>query len=286
MQTHEYATLYDVLTRGQKPRPDVQAWYAQQVATMADPILRAQTESEARWIEADRPYYTIYPVAQDALGRVRLDLPCEIVRLPLPTLLLRFGNGQEPLCDGRKLRTIFAAAVTVRGKENGLGVWCDFGEQRSLGPIKDFPIYSYLSFSLAGERSVEEAITDLDQVEQDHESSAVTAALRYVIAVCLLGEESELVDPDILSKDRAAWDAAQTDEQRQAIIDRAQRRGKRGWLVGAHVEVAPHLRRPHVGLRWTGEGKKVPRIVPISGSIVRRKRLSDVPTGFLGHSVD
>src|SRR5690606_13981801 len=64
-------------------------------------------------------------------------------------------------------------------------------------------------------------------------------------------------------------------------IERAVRRGKRAWAIGRHITVDPHYRRPHVALRWTGEGRKVPRIVPVRGSIVHRSRVAKVPTGHL-----
>lgn len=283
MLPHEFHSLYDILTRGSRNRPAPHDWYRDAERTMAgNPIVVAQARSEAAWCAERRPYYTVYPVAQDALSRVKLDVPCSVVRLPLPALLVRFMQGYEPRIDGRVLRCILAAKLAVRRDEEGMGVWCDFGE-RGQGPVDDVPIYSFVSFSLAGERTIDEAIHDLDYIERDSESTAVADALRYVIGVCLLGEDSELVDPDILSKDRIKWDDAKTVEERQAIIDRAQRRGKRGWLIGAHIDVAPHMRRPHVGLRWTGEGRRQPKIVPISGSIVRRKRVSEVPTGYVDY---
>ena len=48
-------------------------------------------------------------------------------------------------------------------------------------------------------------------------------------------------------------------------VDKAHRRGKVGWNVGRHIEVAPHYRRPHMALVWTGTGRAVPKIVPTAG---------------------
>ena len=48
-------------------------------------------------------------------------------------------------------------------------------------------------------------------------------------------------------------------------VDRARRRGKLGWNVGARIEVMPHYRRPHPALVWTGPGRAVPRIVMRKG---------------------
>jgi hypothetical protein len=37
---------------------------------------------------------------------------------------------------------------------------------------------------------------------------------------------------------------------------------------------------PHFGLRWTGEGRKIPKIVPIKGSVINKKLVAEVPTGY------
>src|SRR3990167_6436621 len=132
MQSHDYSTIYDIATKGERHRPAPAEWYRDAVRTMRDPLMQGQANAERVWYVEARPYYTIYPVAQDALGRVKLDLHADVVRLPIRSLLVRFGVGHEPDCDGRKLRCVFAAALTVRGHEPGLGVWCDFGERRPI----------------------------------------------------------------------------------------------------------------------------------------------------------
>jgi len=84
--------------------------------------------------------------------------------------------------------------------------------------------------------------------------------------------------PDVLSKDRAKF--ADTGEQK--YIDKAHRHGKVGWNVGRQIEVAPHYRRPHMTLVWTGRGRAVPRVVPRRGSVVHREKVERVPSGFGG----
>ena len=46
------------------------------------------------------------------------------------------------------------------------------------------------------------------------------------------------------------------------------------------VEVAPHYRRPHLTLVWTGRGRAVPRVVPRRGSVVHREGVEKLPSGF------
>lgn len=49
-------------------------------------------------------------------------------------------------------------------------------------------------------------------------------------------------------------------------VDKAHRRGKIGWNMGRHVAVAPHYRRPHMVLMWTGRGRALPKVVPRRGN--------------------
>lgn len=63
---------------------------------------------------------------------------------------------------------------------------------------------------------------------------------------------------------------------------------KFGWNVGAAVEkesrvVGAHFRRPHLAIRWCGpKAEKRPVLTRISGSIVNKKRLTEIPTGYEG----
>jgi hypothetical protein len=100
--------------------------------------------------------------------------------------------------------------------------------------------------------------------------------VRLCCSLCLLDHDPQIISPDVLNKDREKFDSTGDDR----YIDRAHRRGKVGWDVGRHVEVAPHYRRPHMALVWTGRDRAVPKIVPRRGSIVHRQVVERVPTGF------
>ena len=52
------------------------------------------------------------------------------------------------------------------------------------------------------------------------------------------------------------------------------------------MECAPHFRRPHFAIRWTGKGGAVPRMVPVKGSVVKRQLATDVPTGYMDDDKD
>jgi hypothetical protein len=102
--------------------------------------------------------------------------------------------------------------------------------------------------------------------------------VRLCCCLCLLENDPEIISPDVLSKDQDKFD--QTGDQK--YVEKAHRRGKIGWDVGRHVEVAPHYRRPHMMLAWTGPGRAVPKIVPRRGSIVHREMVEKVSSGDRG----
>jgi hypothetical protein len=66
-----------------------------------------------------------------------------------------------------------------------------------------------------------------------------------------------VIEPDVLSKDRDKFETSGDDR----YVDKAHRRGKIGWNVGRRIEVAPHYRRPHMVLVWTGVGRAIRRLV-------------------------
>ena len=66
------------------------------------------------------------------------------------------------------------------------------------------------------------------------------------------------------------------------LVEKAIRRGNYGFNVGRSIEVSPHVRSSSpAALYWTGQGRKIPKIRFRRGTVVHRKRLASVPTGFL-----
>lgn len=277
MVWHEYATLHTICRRlgtESADRGSQTAWYREHAMTLPDATSRAQAANEGAWIADRRPYYDVWPAVVDSLAHVALDLDASLIRLPLRQMLLRYSVGHELAAGTRRVRTIFAARQAT-GRGEGLALWCDVGEVRS-----SVPIYSYLVFALTSGRTVEHCMAALDRVETDDaaETHALwSAVVRTVVTTCLLGQDPDLVRPVVLAADEAEYEA--TGDAR--LVERAVKRGRRGWSIGRHVESSPHYRRPHFSLRWTGAGRAVPKVVPVKGSIVHRRRLAEVPTGRL-----
>ena len=92
----------------------------------------------------------------------------------------------------------------------------------------------------------------------------------------MLDDDPSIIEPLPLTKDANKF----ANNKDLSLIEKAKRRGKFGFAVGRNVEVVPHYRRPHLGIRWTGEGRKIPKIRPIKGAIIHRTNVATMPTGF------
>jgi hypothetical protein len=209
--------------------------------------LRIQYAIEAVWVMEKRPYYKVYPGIMEHLMKVKLDIKLGDLNLKRRAwaLFLPEGHGSalvltDPKCFGMTVQTPEMDCASIL-----------------LPPSK--------------ERKISEML------QWDDRFSPV---LQLAIAVVMLEEDKSIIEPEVLSKDRDAYIAADT--ARQAfLVDRAKRRGVLGWSVGRHVEVMPHFRRPHFAIRWTCKGRTTPVLTAIKGSIIHREIVERIPTDTL-----
>ncbi len=254
---------------------DVAAWLQKAMPAFDQPGFDPRALHECLWLMDHRPYYSVFPSVADALARVTLDVDCSLVTMPLPRLLFRFAEQQPLAVECYHLRTLLVAEVK-KANERSLGLWVR--HQRDAKVFLTSAI-----FELPHGATVESMLTSghFDDPELESRRGEFRAimepCLRIVVAVCLMQNDPDLITPDVLDADAAEFE----ETGNQSCVDRAHRRGKLGWLVGSHLEVAPHYRRSHFGVRWTGPGHSVARVVPVSGCIVKRKKLAEVPTGYL-----
>jgi hypothetical protein len=133
--------------------------------------------------------------------------------------------------------------------ERRVYLWLDVGE-RAMG---DSPVLTYCQLECVPGIQIEEAFNRLP-MEPDIPGVCVprelqARCLRLVVSVCFLATGGDrLVEPDVLSKDLAAYMEAQRHDDRQRvqqIVERAARRGKKGWHVGQHERFIGHAARSH-----------------------------------------
>ncbi len=276
MKFHEYRSTYERSRAARIHEADkvsARDWYAGMA--WEGEIANVVSATEAAWHRESRPYYSVWPLCAESLTHVRLTgVAVSNLTLPVESLWIRFALGSEPRAEGDSL-----LGMLIARDAGGLMVAADFGD-RTPGPDgKPWPLADFMALRESHAGDIEENLATVDLSTQRHGEAGSRLALRIAVGVCLLGEDSDLIVPDVLADDAGKF--AETLDP--ALVARAVRRGKRGWNVGATMQVAPHMRRAHFALRWTGEGRHVPKIVPVRGAIVRRKKITEVPSGYLDH---
>ena len=216
------------------------------------------------------------------LTKLDLDLDSELIHLPLPALCIRLpkDDGHNPMQFSWKGQQVSIRCMMLGEINDGTGIsiLIDIGE--SMEEI-GVPIYTYRNFPRQSGLTVEQSLAGLSagplsELGIQIPNELVTDCVRLCCSLSLLENDSSVISPDVLAKDRVKFD----DTGDQKYIDKAHRRGKVGWDVGRHIEVIPHFRRPHFMLAWTGAGRAIPKIVPRRGSIVHREVVEKLPTGF------
>ena len=285
MNFHNFTTLRDATKRsGVNETADdfYRAAFAAAVAQGSGQFY-GQLMNERDWEQAHRPYYNVWPSIVPMLTRLNLDLDSALIKLPVPALCVRFPEQNNPLAfDWKGKQTeILCMLMGEINEGRGLSILIDVGEGMTDGEDFGVPIYTYRNFRRQEGLTVEEALQEIGSDELAElgvqiPDSLVIDCVRLCCSLCLLENDPSVIEPDVLSKDRAKYEASGG----QKYIDKAHRRGKVGWNVGKRMEVVPHYRRPHMMLAWTGSGRAVPRIVPRRGSVVHREKVEKVPSGF------
>ena len=243
-----------------------------------------QLNTERDWEQARKPYYNVWPSIVPMLTRLDLDLDSALIQLPMPALSIRLPKQQNPMAFEWQDQSFEIGCMPLAeiNEGRGLSILIDVGEVMDNGAFK-VPIYSYRNFPRRSGLTVEQSLAGLGkgitadmgvQVPED----LITDCVRLCCSLCLLEHDPSVIEPDVLGKDRDKFE--QTGDDR--YVDKAHRRGRVGWNVGRHIEVAPHYRRPHMMLAGTGAGRAVPKVVPRKGSIVHREVVEKVPSNWAG----
>lgn len=283
MKFHEYRTLYQ--DRGASGYGK-DATPAEVYRDMADVSRRlgqddvqgrmahAVSRAEWMWYRAGCWYYKVWPGVAEAMMRVKLDRPGPEFGLADTALMLRFADQRGPVHNGVRLKT-----ALVTNNKNVLSVVVEYGAHGRDEPFKVVSVPTDVPDKTLGEVLSDPRLVPCLVDESARLDPGLVMdnsdALRLAVAVILMRRDPAFVTPDQWDH-RAAFDADSVLKER---VERAEVRGVRGFRIGEQYEQVPHLRRPHLGLRWTGEGRRVARIVPIKGAVVHRKKLTEVPTG-------
>lgn len=283
MQFRQFRTLYQQRTdrvTSAKQKLHLKGMNSQQFYALLDvpserelpDMLKMLMLTEQMWYMLHRPYFNLWPAIAPALANTTLDIPANLLQPPCGTFAI------HPPQDSPYREMLVHHNKPQPGLEETLSIWTYqlSGETimkttLPLGPrsCEEFHREGMTQWSQLG--ITPEEVAQIDPVFEQ--------LLRIVVGVCLLAKDPEMVIPDVLPSDRAAFEA--TGDAK--YVERAARKGVVGWNVGEHLsfEVSPHYRRPHFAIRWCGKGRVDPRLVPVRGSFVKRSKLQEVPTGYL-----
>lgn len=251
----------------------------------------AQAHWEYWWRQLRRPYYRVYPKVVQALTRLNIDRVIADKISPPPglkQLIVDMPVGNKLMDDGRDIRHLFwdfEAVKTSRGTPH-LTLGINYGEVVEADEVV-IPMWDIWFFPLSS-ISVAAQLEEIERVGVDRQLMAAVdrhvlsdrerrLATCLMLTLCLIGENPELISPDVLSADEMRVNA----ENRQRLVEKARRRGRYGWSVGSGVEMSPHFRVDHLALFHTGKGRTVPVVQMRRGALVRRKKVESIPTGRL-----
>lgn len=269
-----------------------------------NPFGYRHAELERGWIKAEKPYYNVFPAIVPMIDNLDLDIPCSAITVPEHVINIRLPKPpHNPFKAGSAMiRSIIfgkqpvAKAIGSAELVDGICLGIDVGEViqdnhkiKMLEPdeaiqVGCFPVYTFKNFPLMLDKSIEDVAESLpyhsswlEGVQTPKE--LIVRAIKLVCCVCLIGDDPEIVTPDVLAKDRLNFSNAD-ENKRKAIVDRAKRRGKNGFNLGADIDKIPHYRKPHLAIVWTGKGRTKAKIVMRKGSVVHREIITKIPTGY------
>jgi hypothetical protein len=291
MDFYNYITVRDACSKvGVAADCDANAFYERALSdalAIQSAQFFFQLNNERDWEQARRPYYNVWPSIVPMLTKLNLDLDSALIQLPMPALSIRLPTKQNPMTFQWRGQPFEIRCMLLgdMGDGQAISVLVDVGETMHNG-VCDVPVYTYSNFPREKGLTVEQSLASLGknrlaELGVQIPSDLVTDCVRLCCSLCLLENDPSVIEPDVLSKDRDKFEQGGD----QKYVDKAHRRGKIGWNVGRHIEVAPHYRRPHMALVWTGRGRTVPKIVPRRGSVVHRELVEKVPSGFGGEEL-
>lgn len=235
-------------------------------------VLQVMASMIRIWESELRPYYKCWPQIMDALIKIKLDRTLQEASLSERVILLRFGNGHELIRNNAQILSVLTAAL---GTGNQGVLWVGACGARSGRFFVSAQIHS------AWHGTMEDICQDKSRGPSQHAHNLGYefwgTVFKIALTCHLLANDPSIIEPDVLNKDEPNYRLS-GDEK---YVAKAHRRGKVGWHIGRSFEAIPHFRRPHLGLRHTGKGRTVPRIVPIKGCVVHRNKMTRVPTGWL-----
>lgn len=250
--------------------------------------LQSTAASEWFWMMQYRPFYNIYPKVVDGICNTSLKVTPPQVFKKESSICVNFAKGHEPKIEyfekDKHEEPIYAIARSMLCGRfwNGLMIEVDaFVDKDGFDPLGVSQAY-FISDNMEIGGVFTGDAKNLDGLPVP--ISALSSQMKLAsiaVGVQLLSAESDFCERILLSRDQGH---NLSDEARARAEARALKRGVNGFTIGRSAEVMPHARSAHFAIRWTGKGGKIPKLRPVKASIVKRRAIESVPTGWLGNN--
>lgn len=216
--------------------------------------------AERKWRQYHRPFYNVYPAVIKCLQNTKLLFSLSSIGFELPPTAICFPIGNEPTVEGKKVSSVlFEIEQTSEHSENPafrMNInWLDGGE------------------CMVGAKN--------DEIIDTWDFRGNKPLVALCVGISMLARDDRYAEAILLAND-SRKELSQEDHDR--AVKRAINRGRNGLLIGKNIDISPHIRRPHFGIRWTGTNRSIPKLVSISGCLVSRSKLYPIPTGYLDKS--
>lgn len=251
--------------------------------------MRTQVWAEQIWYLLGRPYYNVWPCIGDMI--VRLPDSTPVVRPDMSHLTYRKDPGDAESVAVLEMRLplaclLMSSIVTSEGHWAG---WCGIQLKDKTGDNGRHRLVFSKNWRVESGDTLGDVLDRIrSKGEEDSENVSISELVGRLLAMLGLLQDPSLgfLERDVCSKDRGKPPS-------EAILRRATARKGLGWDLGRSLELVPHTRRPHWSVRWMRpeEGESaagansrglVPRLRPIKGSVVKRSKMAEVPTGWDG----
>jgi hypothetical protein len=286
VEFHEYRTLWGSFKQ-HFPESTISDFYGEVRELGAIESIRGnrfgpstanQAIAEQTWLEEGRPYFKIYPDMIHLLLKTKMDVPSQYLRCPFKSFCLRFPKGHqipELTQDGYEIRAILIDEsqneldfTTAKIKPHrSIIAWMDFGEDEKNFPERDMgvyvPVVTYTQLKAVDDKSIEDCICRNVEGTEGRvcdEGVPITlemtdACFRIAVAICFLATGADqIVEPDVLSKDLPRYIGSDDKALKKRLVEKAHRRGKKGWTVGREIKFPYHRQESHDA---TGAGRQL-----------------------------
>jgi hypothetical protein len=244
---------------------------------------------EEMWHRSERPFYNIWPILYEIAPKIDIGIPWSQLKLPVPTLLLQYPEGNE----------FFGSCTTMLSIYDRSSLTAEqLTDNRAFNDDEMF-----IAIESRGKQSEEsrvwmKCIKDKSQLVGDFFTGSdcsedLLNEIKLVALISLVASGDDLITPALLAKDRSAIPRLTDDALAEWMMRKAEiarRRGVYGFDVGRLLQESrgrnPSFVLPYWAIRWTGKGGAIPRYTKVKGHSKGVVDPTSVPTGYLGKETE